>query len=205
VVEAADQGETAEPVEEATEPVEEAAEPVEEAAEPVEPVAEAAVEEGEPAGPVEDVAETAEPVAPAEVEAPAEIEVPAKIDRPVAAVDVISLTESVIASIEADTPFTTEISSGFVANPSNNLSRVMEAILRDASRRGGDEVLVYGHAAAGRYRWMVVDSGPRADHDAERARTLAEAQRFIRRVGGVVECRPEGDFTVFVVEIPMAS
>ena len=124
---------------------------------------------------------------------------------PVAAVDVISLTESVIASLEADIPFTTEIGSGFVSNPSNNLSRVMEAILRDALRRGGDEVLVYGHASAGRYRWMVVDSGPRADHDPERARTLAEAQRFIRRVGGVVECRPEGDFTVFVVEIPMAS
>jgi len=125
--------------------------------------------------------------------------------RPVAAVDVVSLTESVIASIDSDVPFTTEIGSGFVANPSNNLSRVMEAILRDASGRGGEEVLVYGHAAGGRYRWMVVDSGPRADHDPDRARTLAEAQRFIRRVGGVVECRPEGDFTVFVVEIPMAS
>ncbi|MBA2336353.1 MAG: hypothetical protein H0V96_01095, partial [Acidimicrobiia bacterium] len=122
-----------------------------------------------------------------------------------AAVDVVSLTESVIASIDAGVPFTTEISSGLVANPSNNLSRVMEAILRDASGRGGEEVLVYGHAAGGRYRWMVVDSGPRVDHDPERARTLAEAQRFIRRVGGVVECRPEGEFTVFVVEIPMAS
>ena len=148
---------------------------------------------------MEELLEEAEPIAAVEVE------VPAKVTRPLAAVDVISLTESVIASIEADIPFTTEISSGYVANPSNNLSRVMEAILRDASRRGGDEVLVYGHAAAGRYRWMVVDSGPRADHDPERARTLAEAQRFIRRVGGVVECRPEGDFTVFVVEIPMAS
>ncbi len=157
------------------------------------------VAEAEPVALVEEVPEIADPVAAVE------IEVPAKVARPVAAVDVISLTESVIASLEADTPFTTEIGSGFVANPSNNLSRVMEAILRDASRRGGDEVLVYGHAAAGRYRWMVVDSGPRADHDPERARTLAEAQRFIRRVGGVVECRPEGDFTVFVVEIPMAS
>lgn len=126
-------------------------------------------------------------------------------DAELAAVDVVSLTESVIASIDTGVPFTTEISSGLVANPSNNLSRVMEAILRDASGRGGEEVLVYGHAAGGRYRWMVVDSGPRADHDPERARTLAEAQRFIRRVGGVVECRPEGEFTVFVVEIPMAS
>jgi hypothetical protein len=177
------------------EPVEAVEDPPEEA----EPVAEALVDEVEPVEAVEDPPEEAEPVAAVEVE------VPAKVTRPLAAVDVISLTESVIASIEADVPFTTEISSGYVANPSNNLSRVMEAILRDASRRGGDEVLVYGHAAAGRYRWMVVDSGPRADHDPERARTLAEAQRFIRRVGGVVECRPEGDFNVFVVEIPMAS
>ncbi len=121
------------------------------------------------------------------------------------AVDVVSLTESVIASLAPGTPFTTEIGSGLVANPSNNLSRVMEAILRDASQRGGEEVLVYGHASRDRYRWMVVDSGPRADRDPDRARTLAEAQRFIRRVGGIVECRPEGDFTVFVVEIPMAS
>ncbi len=120
-------------------------------------------------------------------------------------VDVVSLTQSVIASLEAERAFTTEIGSGHVANPSNNLSRVMEAILRDASSRGGEEVLVYGHASKGRYRWMVVDSGPHAESDPDRARTLAEAQRFIRRVGGVVECRPEGDFTVFVVEIPMAS
>ena len=124
---------------------------------------------------------------------------------PLPTVDVVSLTESVIASLEAEREFTTEIGSGFVANPSNNLSRVMEAILRDASTRGGEEVLVYGHASGGRYRWMVVDSGPRADNDPDRARTLVEAQRFIRRVGGVVECRPQGDFTVFVVEIPMAS
>jgi putative drug exporter of the RND superfamily len=167
-----------------------------------EDVADTAVDEAEPTGPVDQAADETEPVAAVE---PAEVEIDVPVPGPVAAVDVISLTESVIASIEADTPFTTEISSGFVANPSNNLSRVMEAILRDASRRGGEEVLVYGHASAGRYRWMVVDSGPRADHDPERARTLAEAQRFIRRVGGVVECRPEGDFTVFVVEIPMAS
>lgn len=120
-------------------------------------------------------------------------------------VDVASLTASVIAAIEPTTPFTTELNSAFVANPANNLSRVMEAILRDASSRGGEEVLVYGHASRDRYRWMVVDSGPQAEKDASRARTLAEAQRFIRRVGGVVECRPEGDFTVFVVEIPMAS
>jgi len=120
-------------------------------------------------------------------------------------VDVASLTASVIAALESKVPFTTEISKAFVTNPANNLSRVMEAILRDASARGGEEVLVYGHASRDRYRWMVVDTGPRADNDPDRARTLAEAQRFIRRVGGVVDCRPEGDFTVFVVEIPMAS
>jgi RND superfamily putative drug exporter len=125
--------------------------------------------------------------------------------RAAGTVDVASLTESVIAAIDPTLPFTTEINSAFVANPANNLSRVMEAILRDASTRGGEEVLVYGHASRDRYRWMVVDSGPRAEADPTRARTLAEAQRFIRRVGGVVECRPEGDFTVFVVEIPMAS
>ncbi len=131
---------------------------------------------------------------------------PATSARPAAGtVDVASLTESVIAAIEPATPFTTELNSAYVANPANNLSRVMEAILRDASTRGGEEVLVYGHASRDRYRWMVVDSGPEAAKDASRARTLAEAQRFIRRVGGVVECRPEGDFTVFVVEIPMAS
>lgn len=122
-----------------------------------------------------------------------------------AAVDVASLTASVIAALESGVPFTTEIGEAFVANPANNLSRVMEAILRDASQRGGEEVLVYGHASRDRYRWMVVDSGPSSDSDPDRARTLAEAQRFIRRVGGVVDCRPEGDFTVFVVEIPMAS
>ncbi len=194
-----DPPEEAEPVAEAVVDEVEPVEAVEELLEEAEPVAEAVVDEVEPVEAVEELLEEAEPVAEAVVE------VPAKVTRPLAAVDVISLTESVIASIEADIPFTTEISSGYVANPSNNLSRVMEAILRDASRRGGDEVLVYGHAAAGRYRWMVVDSGPRADHDPERARTLAEAQRFIRRVGGVVECRPEGDFNVFVVEIPMAS
>ncbi len=191
--------EEAEPVAEAVVDEVEPVEAVEELLEEAEPIAEAVVDEVEPVEAVEELLEEAEPIAAIEVE------VPAKVTRPLAAVDVISLTESVIASIEADVPFTTEIGSGYVANPSNNLSRVMEAILRDASRRGGDEVLVYGHAAAGRYRWMVVDSGPRADHDPERARTLAEAQRFIRRVGGVVECRPEGDFTVFVVEIPMAS
>ena len=201
-------------VEDVAEPGPAAVAEVEETGEPEpEPVPAEAVDEPVAPRPVavvavveEAVADTAvdeaEPVAAVE---PAEVEIDVPVPGPVAAVDVISLTESVIASIEADTPFTTEISSGFVANPSNNLSRVMEAILRDASRRGGEEVLVYGHASAGRYRWMVVDSGPRADHDPERARTLAEAQRFIRRVGGVVECRPEGDFNVFVVEIPMAS
>lgn len=122
-----------------------------------------------------------------------------------ATVDVASLTASVIAALESRVPFTTEIGEAFVANPANNLSRVMEAILRDASQRGGDEVLVYGHASRDRYRWMVVDTGPSSDIDPERARTLAEAQRFIRRVGGVVDCRPQGEFTVFVVEIPMAS
>ncbi|NIS34453.1 MAG: hypothetical protein GWN07_28020, partial [Actinobacteria bacterium] len=101
------------------------------------------------------------------------------------------LTESVIAALDAATPFQTELNSAFVANPANNLSRVMEAILRDASEHGGEEVLVYGHASRDRYRWMVVDSGPSVDNDAGRARTLAEAQRFIRRVGGVVEDRPE--------------
>lgn len=120
-------------------------------------------------------------------------------------VDVASLTASVIAALESKVPFTTEIGKAFVANPANNLSRVMEAILRDASARGGEEVLVYGHASRDRYRWMVVDTGPQAENDADRAHTLAEAQRFIRRVGGVVDCRPEGEFTVFVVEIPMAS
>jgi RND superfamily putative drug exporter len=151
-----------------------------------------------------------EPATVDEVEtAPADVPAPVAAtprSRPAAGtVDVASLTESVIAAMEKTTVFTTELNSAYVANPANNLSRVMEAILRDASSRGGEEVLVYGHASRDRYRWMVVDSGPEAADDTSRARTLAEAQRFIRRVGGVVECRPEGEFTVFVVEIPMAS
>ena len=159
-----------------------------------EPVAAAALGDDEP--PVAEEAASLEEAAPVQ-EAAAGAEG--------ATVDVASLTASVIAALESRVPFTTEIGEAFVANPANNLSRVMEAILRDASQRGGDEVLVYGHASRDRYRWMVVDSGPSSDIDPERARTLAEAQRFIRRVGGVVDCRPQGEFTVFVVEIPMAS
>ena len=170
-----------------------AIEPVEEQAAPA-----AASPDGEPA-----VTEVSQPLPPPVMDAEAADELaPAGAG---ATVDVASLTASVIAALNSPVPFTTEIGEAYVANPANNLSRVMEAILRDASQRGGDEVLVYGHASRDRYRWMVVDSGPSSDNDADRAHTLAEAQRFIRRVGGIVDCRLEGDFTVFIVEIPMAS